>query len=63
MRGNQRVSCVLFHIMCCVCALHSLYGCAMQSHTKQCAGADRRENYIVYIQTSLTLVMLSDHRV
>ncbi|CAI9606417.1 unnamed protein product, partial [Staurois parvus] len=37
--------------VCCVCSLHckhtALYGCAMQSYTKQCAGADRDENCIV----------------
>ncbi|CAI9546818.1 unnamed protein product [Staurois parvus] len=42
--------------VCCVCALHgkhtALYGSAMQSHTKQCAGADRGEICIVYIQVS-----------
>ncbi|CAI9605985.1 unnamed protein product, partial [Staurois parvus] len=42
--------------LCAVCVLHckhtALYGSAMQSHTKQSAGADRRENCIVYIQFS-----------
>ncbi|CAI9533672.1 unnamed protein product [Staurois parvus] len=36
----------------CVSALHckhtALYGSAMQSHTKQCAGADRGEICFVY---------------
>ncbi|CAI9622734.1 unnamed protein product, partial [Staurois parvus] len=39
-----------------VYALHckhaALYGSAMQSHTEQCAGADREENCDVYIQVS-----------
>ncbi|CAI9543103.1 unnamed protein product, partial [Staurois parvus] len=35
----------------------------MQSHTKQCAGADRGEICIVYIQVSTPLVLLSNHRV
>ncbi|CAI9552076.1 unnamed protein product, partial [Staurois parvus] len=30
---------------------------AMQSHTKQCAGADRGENCIVYIHSSTLLCM------
>ncbi|CAI9585207.1 unnamed protein product, partial [Staurois parvus] len=47
--------------VCCftmeaVCVLHcnhtALYGSAMQSHTKQCAGADRGEIYVVYTQVS-----------
>ncbi|CAI9570319.1 unnamed protein product, partial [Staurois parvus] len=33
--------------VCCVCAFHckhtALYGSAMQSHTKQCAGTDGRD--------------------
>ncbi|CAI9533478.1 unnamed protein product, partial [Staurois parvus] len=36
----------------CVCALHckhtALYGSALKSHTKQCAGADRGENYCLH---------------
>ncbi|CAI9579453.1 unnamed protein product [Staurois parvus] len=40
--------------LCPVCLLHckhtAVYGSAMQSHTQQCAGADRGENCIVYIR-------------
>ncbi|CAI9572278.1 unnamed protein product, partial [Staurois parvus] len=40
--------------VCCVRALHckhtALYGSATQSHTKQCAGADRGEICAVYTQ-------------
>ncbi|CAI9578813.1 unnamed protein product, partial [Staurois parvus] len=39
-----------------VCVFHckntALYGSGMQSHTKQCAGADRGEICIGYIQVS-----------
>ncbi|CAI9562094.1 unnamed protein product, partial [Staurois parvus] len=67
MRGNQRVNCVLFHYVCCVCVLHckhsALYGCAMQSHTKQCAGADMGEICVVYKQVSPPSEILGDHQV
>ncbi|CAI9583901.1 unnamed protein product, partial [Staurois parvus] len=50
--------------VCCVRALHCkhtvLYSSAMQSHTKQCAGADRGELCIVYTQVSTPLVMLGN---
>ncbi|CAI9613728.1 unnamed protein product, partial [Staurois parvus] len=53
--------------LCCVCTLQckhtALYGSAMQSHTKQCAGADRGEICVVYTQVSPLLVILGDLQV
>ncbi|CAI9540346.1 unnamed protein product, partial [Staurois parvus] len=59
--GKKRLTCGAIKglTVCCftmwpVCALHckhtALYGSAMQRHTKQCAGAERGEICIVYIQ-------------
>ncbi|CAI9587257.1 unnamed protein product [Staurois parvus] len=46
MWGDQRVTVCSFTTWA-VCVFHckhaALYGSAMQSHTKQCAGADRGE--------------------
>ncbi|CAI9589253.1 unnamed protein product [Staurois parvus] len=44
MRGDQRVNCCE---LCFHCKHTGLYDSAMQSHTKQCAGADRVEICIV----------------
>ncbi|CAI9547387.1 unnamed protein product, partial [Staurois parvus] len=59
MWGDQMNNCVLFHwlaVCLCLCALHcnhtALDGCAVHSHPKQCARADRKENCIVYIRFS-----------
>ncbi|CAI9606158.1 unnamed protein product, partial [Staurois parvus] len=53
--------------MCAVCVLlcqHiALYCSALHSNTKQCAGADRREICIVYIQTSPLSVIFGDCQV
>ncbi|CAI9575911.1 unnamed protein product, partial [Staurois parvus] len=58
MRGDQRVNCVI-----CVCVLHckhtALDGCAVHSHPKQYARADR-ENCFVYKQFSPQLEMLGN---
>ncbi|CAI9618066.1 unnamed protein product, partial [Staurois parvus] len=43
---DQRVNCVLH------CKHTALDGCAMQSHAKQCAGADGRDLYC--LQTDLS---------
>ncbi|CAI9597070.1 unnamed protein product, partial [Staurois parvus] len=45
------------------CKHPALYDSAMQSHTKKCAGADRGEICIVYIQVSPTSEILGDHQV
>ncbi|CAI9537508.1 unnamed protein product, partial [Staurois parvus] len=37
-------------VQCFHCKHTVLYGSVMQSHTKQCAGTDRGEICIVYIQ-------------
>ncbi|CAI9568712.1 unnamed protein product, partial [Staurois parvus] len=46
-------------ILYCVCAFNCKHckHTAMQSHAKQCAGADRGENCIVYIQFSPSVEM------
>ncbi|CAI9586816.1 unnamed protein product, partial [Staurois parvus] len=50
--------------VCYLCALHckhtALYGSVMQSHSKQCAGADRGEISVVYTQVSPPMVILGD---
>ncbi|CAI9584605.1 unnamed protein product, partial [Staurois parvus] len=61
MRGDQRVNCVLVNCVLCLC-FHCKHA-AMQSHTKQCAAADRGEICIVYIQTSALSVFLGGRRV
>ncbi|CAI9606683.1 unnamed protein product, partial [Staurois parvus] len=44
--------CCFTMVICVLCVFHckhtALYGSAMQSHAKQCAGADRGEICIVY---------------
>ncbi|CAI9575831.1 unnamed protein product, partial [Staurois parvus] len=50
--------CTVFH-----CKHTALYGCAMQSHTKKCSGADRGEICGVYTQVSPLSEILVDHRV
>ncbi|CAI9550644.1 unnamed protein product, partial [Staurois parvus] len=52
MWGDQRVNCVLFYCVCAFNCKHTaLYGSAMQSHAKQCVGADGRELYCLHTCT------------
>ncbi|CAI9614019.1 unnamed protein product, partial [Staurois parvus] len=63
MWGDQRVNCVLVNCVLCavlLCKHIALYCSAMQHHRKQCAGADRGDIYIVYIQTTPPSVILDD---
>ncbi|CAI9594157.1 unnamed protein product [Staurois parvus] len=56
--GRKGLTCGVMKLLtvCCFtpCCVHhtALDGCAMHSHPKQCARADREENCIVYIQFS-----------
>ncbi|CAI9611527.1 unnamed protein product, partial [Staurois parvus] len=62
MWGDQRVNCVLFYYVGCVCFTVStlLLYCMCLSLCQQCAGADRGEICIVYIQVSPPSVILGD---
>ncbi|CAI9613916.1 unnamed protein product, partial [Staurois parvus] len=66
MWGDQRVNCVSFYCVLFYCVLFTVCVCVlhfMQSNTKQRAGADRGEIYIVYIQTSPLSVILGNRQV